>query len=99
MVSIYLGFPGGAGCKESACQCRRLKRRGFDPWIGEDPLEEEMATHSSILVQREGESGAEASQAPVTSPTLPQPAPSRARMLEAGERCSTSASSALLVGA
>ena len=33
----------------------------------------------------EGESGAEASQAPGTSPTLPQPAPSRARTLEAGE--------------
>ena len=29
------------------CQCRRC---GFDPWVGlEDPLEEEMATHSSIL--------------------------------------------------
>ena len=30
--------------------------------------------------------GAEASQAPLTSPTLPQPAPSRARTLEAGKR-------------
>ena len=28
----------------------------------------------------------EASQAPLTSPTLPQPAPSRARTLEAGKR-------------
>ena len=27
-----LGFPGGAGCKEPACQCRRYKRCGFDPW-------------------------------------------------------------------
>ena len=32
------------------------------------------------------QSGAEASQAPGTSPTLPQPAPSRARTLEAGKR-------------
>ena len=40
----------------------------------------------SFSVQREGQSGAEASQAPGTSPTLPQPAPSRARRLEAGER-------------
>ena len=32
------------------------------------------------------QSGAEASQAPGTSPTLPQPAPSRARRLESGER-------------
>ena len=37
-------------------------------------------------IQREGQSGAEASQAPGTSPTLPQPAPSRAGRLEAGER-------------
>ena len=28
------GFPGGAGGKESTCQCRRHKRRGFDPWVG-----------------------------------------------------------------
>ena len=25
------------------------KRQGFDPWVGKDPLEEEIATHSSIL--------------------------------------------------
>ena len=37
-------------------------------------------------IQREGQSGAEASQAPVTSPALPQPAPARARTLEAGKR-------------
>ena len=24
-------------------------RHGFDPWVGKIPLEEEMATHSSIL--------------------------------------------------
>ena len=35
--------------------------------------------HETQDVQREGQSGAEASQAPGTSPTLPQPAPSRAR--------------------
>ena len=28
------GFPGGASGKEPSCQCRRSKRRGFDPWIG-----------------------------------------------------------------
>ena len=28
------GFPGGT---EPTCQCRRLKRRGFDPWIGKIP--------------------------------------------------------------
>ena len=25
--------PGGASGKEPACQCRRYKRRGFDPWV------------------------------------------------------------------
>ena len=41
-------FPGGTSGKESAYQCRR--RRRCDPQGGpEDPLEEEMATHSSIL--------------------------------------------------
>ena len=28
---------------------RRHKRRGFDPWCWEDPLEEELGTHSSML--------------------------------------------------
>ena len=31
------GFPGGDSGKESACQCRRCKRLGFDPWIGKIP--------------------------------------------------------------
>ena len=26
-------FPGGASVKEPACQCRRHKRCGFDPWV------------------------------------------------------------------
>ena len=28
---------------------RQFRRHGFDPWVWEDPLEEEIATHSSIL--------------------------------------------------
>ena len=32
-----LGFPGGASGKEPACQCRRLKRCWFDPWVGKLP--------------------------------------------------------------
>ena len=32
--SRAIGFPGGARGKESACQCRRCKRCGFDPWAG-----------------------------------------------------------------
>ena len=32
-------FPGGASGKEPACQCRRCKRCGFDPWVGRSPGE------------------------------------------------------------
>ena len=32
-----MGFPGGAKGKEPACQCRRHKRCGFDPWVGKIP--------------------------------------------------------------
>ena len=31
------GFPGGASGKESDCQCRRRKRRGFNPWVRKIP--------------------------------------------------------------
>ena len=27
-------FLGGTSGKEPACQCRRFKRHGFDPWVG-----------------------------------------------------------------
>ena len=33
-------------------QCRRDRRHMFDPWVGKISLEEEMATHSRILVWR-----------------------------------------------
>ena len=32
-----IGFPGGANGKEPACQCKRPKRCGFDPWVGKIP--------------------------------------------------------------
>ena len=31
------GLPCWLSGKESTCQCRRHKRRGFDPWIGKIP--------------------------------------------------------------
>ena len=31
------GFPGGTSGKEPGCQCRRLKRCGFDPWVRKIP--------------------------------------------------------------
>ena len=42
---FILGLPGGRD-QESTCRCRRC---GFDPHGWEDPLEKEMAAHSSIL--------------------------------------------------
>ena len=36
-VKQVMGFPGGASGKESIYPCRRLKRRGFDPWVGKIP--------------------------------------------------------------
>ena len=43
------GLPRWLSGKESTCQCRRLRRQGFNPWIGKIPWKGEMATHSSIL--------------------------------------------------
>ena len=34
---LQRGFPGGTSGKEPACQSRRLKRPGFDPWVGKIP--------------------------------------------------------------
>ena len=41
-----LGLPRWLSGKESTRQFRNLR---FDPWVGEDLLEKEMATHSSTL--------------------------------------------------
>ena len=47
---LQIWLPRWASGKESACQWRRTKRGGFNPWVGKiDPLEKEMETHSSIL--------------------------------------------------
>ena len=35
--SVLVCRPGGARGKEPACQCRRHKRLGFDPWVGKIP--------------------------------------------------------------
>ena len=37
---------------QSACQGRRHRRHGFAPWVRKIPLEEGLATHSSILAWR-----------------------------------------------
>ena len=45
--TYFLFFLSGTSGKEPACQCRTCKRHDQ-----EDPLEEGMATHSSILAWR-----------------------------------------------
>ena len=30
-ITSNKGFPNDTSCKEPTCQCRRLKRRGFNP--------------------------------------------------------------------
>ena len=45
---MHWGFPVGTSGKEPACQCGRYETR-VQPLGQEDPLEKEMATHSSIL--------------------------------------------------
>ena len=52
MCIYILGFPGGMSGKEPACLCRRHKRCEVQSLGQEDPLEEGMATHSSILAWR-----------------------------------------------
>ena len=45
----YMGLPRWCTSNRSACQCKTYKRRSFNPWVREIPLEQEMATHPSIL--------------------------------------------------
>ena len=52
LVKEYIGPPKWVHGKESACQCQEIQETQVDkgPSLGEeDSLEEEMATHSSIL--------------------------------------------------
>ena len=59
--SIYFqGFRGGASDKEPACQCRRHKRPGFNPWVGKMPWRR---AWQSILAFLPGESHGQGSLA------------------------------------
>ena len=51
LMSSFQGLPWSLSSKESACQCRRPKRR-VQSLGWEDPLEEGIATHSSFLAWR-----------------------------------------------
>ena len=46
---IFLGFQGYASDKNYACQCRRHKRCGFDPWVRKIPWRREWQTTSVFL--------------------------------------------------
>ena len=39
--SVTYVFPGGPNSKKPACQCRKCKRPGFDPWVGKIPWRRE----------------------------------------------------------
>ena len=47
-----LGFPGGVSGKEPACQCRRRNKTQVRSLGPKDPLEEDVATETSILAWR-----------------------------------------------
>ena len=51
LASLEASSSGGSG-KEPTCQCRRPQETQFGSLGQEDPLEEEMATHSSVLAWR-----------------------------------------------
>ena len=52
-IDMYIkGFPGGASGEEPTCQHRRLKETWARSLGQENPLEESMATHSTILAWR-----------------------------------------------
>ena len=36
-IYLYIELPRWHGGKDSACQCRRHKRPGFDPWVRKIP--------------------------------------------------------------
>ena len=38
-LELTQGFPGGTCGKECTCQCKRCKRRGFNPFVGKTPVE------------------------------------------------------------
>ena len=47
---LFRSFPGGS-VKESTCHCKEWEETQVSSLGPEDPLEEEMASHSSILAR------------------------------------------------
>ena len=63
MWASLVGFPGGTSGKESACQCKRCKRGGFNPWFRKIPWRRKR--QPSILAWRISWTEGEAWQATV----------------------------------
>ena len=53
-----MGFSGGTSGKEPACQCRRCKRCGFDPWVRGSPWERKWQL-SPVWTEKPGSLGHE----------------------------------------
>ena len=51
LIHASVGPPSSPNGKEPACQCRRRKRLGFDPWVWKIPWSRK-CNHSSILAWR-----------------------------------------------
>ena len=49
VFTLSKGFPGGASGKESAYQCRRRKRRKFNPWVEKIPRSRKWQ-HTPVLM-------------------------------------------------
>ena len=49
IIKIMLGFPGGSAVKESTCNTGDAQETWVQSLDWENPLEKDMATHSSIL--------------------------------------------------
>ena len=52
MISVQLNLIGGASGKEPTCQCRRQKRRQFNPWVRKTPRSRK-GQHPPVLLPGE----------------------------------------------
>ena len=50
MILCCMGFPRGANGKEPACQFRRQKRYGLNPWVGKIPWRREWQSTPVFLL-------------------------------------------------
>ena len=49
-TNTLVAFPGGTSDKEPACQCRRHKRCGFDPWVRKVPCRRKWQSNPVFLL-------------------------------------------------